>query len=126
MSVWRHIHAALIPKQFNPVRSSSTSKAPSMANPSINNTPEDRRPAKTQKIFRQAGAGIFAGALALTLAACAPTNIQDMRGLSAQRFAQLEQICQQTMQLSPGNTRFDACLDSLSKTSSVLDQTGHK
>jgi hypothetical protein len=80
----------------------------------------------SRKRFK-AGPKYLAILAGMFVAGCAPTNNPDLHGLSASRFAQVQIICERTMELAPGNTRFDACLDSLSKTANALDQSrSHK
>jgi starvation-inducible outer membrane lipoprotein len=63
---------------------------------------------------------VFALTIGLLLSACA-SPARNMHGLSPERAAQLEGICAKTMNYSPGNTRFEDCMDVLSDTAKRLD-----
>jgi hypothetical protein len=54
--------------------------------------------------------------------ACVPTLNQDTRGLSAPRFAEIQNICLNTMKFSRSDSRFDDCIDSLAETARQLDK----
>ena len=63
-------------------------------------------------------------ALAATVpvAACA-LSAPSGRGLAPERLAQLQRICADTMQLTPGTTHFEDCMDVLSATARRVDQS---
>jgi hypothetical protein len=52
-------------------------------------------------------------------ASAAPPN----HGLPPERLAQLRNICTDTMQLPPGYSHFEDCMDVLSETARRLDRT---
>ena len=60
-------------------------------------------------------------ATGLLLCACvAPAR--NNHGLAPERLAQLEGICVNTMKFSPGDARFNDCMDVLSETAKSLDK----
>jgi hypothetical protein len=71
---------------------------------------------------RQIAALCFVIVSGASVEACVPTLNQDTRGLSAQRFAEIQDICLNTMKLSRNDSRFDDCIDSLAETARQLDK----
>jgi len=65
---------------------------------------------------------LFSTAIAcLSVAGCAAAGPPD-HGLPPERLAQLHGICTDTMQLPPGTTHFEDCMDVLSETARRVDQ----
>jgi hypothetical protein len=64
---------------------------------------------------------VLALAGGLLLSACASQRPYD-HGLGPERLAQIQGICANTMELSPGNVHFEDCMDVLSDTARQVDQ----
>jgi hypothetical protein len=59
-------------------------------------------------------------AIGLLLSACSTPPSRDY-GLAPERLAQVHGVCANTMELSPGNARFEDCMDVLSDTARQVD-----